>query len=163
MNWCATLSHRIRCGSVKISRMRSFSINALLTWKMQFLKLVLTSARFLSQNLFWLRVTGGVGPYEAFTRHIPSRDKWVHLVESAPRARFLIAIDSLPVGGTLSALNGRAQRIVRRQLASATRDWHVAHNVARFTSIRDWRATILAAPSSAGTRFPVPKYISSGV
>ena len=40
---------------------------------------------------------------------------------------------------------------------------HVGHDVVRFTSIRDWRATFLAASSSAGIWLPVPKYISFGV
>jgi hypothetical protein len=40
---------------------------------------------------------------------------------------------------------------------------HVRLEVFRLTSIRDWRADFLAASSSAGMSFPVPKYISSGV
>ena len=40
---------------------------------------------------------------------------------------------------------------------------HVGHDTVRFTSIRDWRATFLAASSSAGMWLPVPKYISFGV
>ena len=54
-------------------------------------------------------------------------------------------------------------RSARGQPARATSGWHVGHDVARFTSIRDWRATFLAAASSSGMWAPVPKYISSGV
>ncbi len=60
-------------------------------------------------------------------------------------------------------LDQRLARGPRHQLARATSGWHVGHSLARFTSIRDWRAIFLAAPSSSGTRSPVPKYISSGV
>ena len=40
---------------------------------------------------------------------------------------------------------------------------HVGHDVLRFTSNRDWRASFLPVSSSWGMCFPVPKYISSGV
>ena len=49
------------------------------------------------------------------------------------------------------------------QLAIDTSNSHVGHDVARFTSIRDWRAAFLPASSSSGIGLPVPKYISSGV
>ena len=49
------------------------------------------------------------------------------------------------------------------QLAIDTCDSHVGQDVARFTSIRDWRAVVLAALSWPGIGLPVPKYISSGV
>ncbi len=54
-------------------------------------------------------------------------------------------------------------RSVCLQLAIDSTGWHVRHDTARFTSILDWRATFLAASSSSGMRFPVPKYISLGV
>jgi hypothetical protein len=47
-----------------------------------------------------------------------------------------------------------------RQLARATRGWNVWHDVARFTTIRDWRAAFLAASSSLGMWSSVPKYRS---
>ena len=51
----------------------------------------------------------------------------------------------------------------RHQLAINSSGLHIRHDVERFSFIRDWRATLLAASSSSGTRSPVPKYISSGV
>ncbi len=49
-------------------------------------------------------------------------------------------------------LERRFARIVCPQLARATRGWHVGHNVARFTSIRDCRSTRLRRASSSCCR-----------
>jgi|GEM_PF-3367613 len=53
-----------------------------------------------------------------------------------------------------------SMRCVDRQLAD---DLSGSHDDARFASIRDSRATFLAASSSSGTWAPVPNQISSGV
>ena len=47
-------------------------------------------------------------------------------------------------------------RGVCRQLALNLDGWHIGHDVARFSVIRDWRAAFLAASSSSGMRSPVP-------
>ncbi len=55
------------------------------------------------------------------------------------------------------------QSAVSTQPAIDVRGSHVLQDMFRLASIRDLRAEIRAASSSAGMSFPVPKYISSGV
>jgi hypothetical protein len=73
---------------------------------------------------------------------------------SAGQKRVDAAHPWVPVVGTASALDGHA---------AASTDGHVSHDADRFASRHIRRAAAARDARSAGTAFPVPKYISSGV
>ena len=92
---------------------------------------------------------GAVGPVPGAWRPV-----WVLLSGSGATTGLIGASPSFPP---------RLRPTCVVQLVIDTSNSHVGHKVARFISIRDPRATFLAASSSSGIGSLVSKYISSGV